>query len=257
MQNGGVRDATLDLACLARRSWGADEAQDAQRCEERRAFLASSAETVGDVFESLGGGGAVDVATESSQASSPADQGEILYRLVRAVAPVKIVEFGACFGIGASYMAAAQSRAGGGELVTIEGSPSRAAIAASTLEAVAPGTARVVVGFFDDHLEQLDGADFLFIDGNHNAEPTRLYVREAYGRMAANGLILLDDIVGYSDEMDSVWDELRARAIGLSAEWHGIGVLGLRDASLPSCRGIRRATAGVAALRVSLRARRR
>ena len=87
-------------------------------------------------------------------------------------------------------------------------------IAAETIGIVdAPDvTVRTLVGLFDEHLHVLDGVDFFFLDGNHFAEPTRHYTETAFARGDEDLVVVLDDIAGYSGEMDDVWSTLRSDA---------------------------------------------
>jgi predicted O-methyltransferase YrrM len=182
---------------------------DFRSCEALRARLSTRDDEVGDVFEADGRGQRVTVAAEAALASSPPWKGALLYHLVRGLRPTRVVEFGTCFGVSASYLAAALRANGVGQLFTIEGSPSRHRIAEESIESVAPGVSMAICGRFDDHLDLLDAAELFFLDGNHWEEPTLRYVREAARRSSRPALMVIDDVAGYSEEMSAAWHRLR------------------------------------------------
>ena len=122
-----------------------------------------------------------------------------------------MVELGSAFGLSGSYLASALAAGGSGELVTIEGSPSRHRIASETIESVAPGRTRCVLGFFDDHLHELAGAGLVFVDGNHQPEPTRRYAESTRELAATPCVIALDDVRGWTDEFTAMWTDLAQR----------------------------------------------
>jgi predicted O-methyltransferase YrrM len=219
------------------------EAADRQRVEDARAALARSDELVGDVADRLGAVGTIPVPDETARASSTERDGLFLYRLVRALRPRTVVEFGSAVGISGAYIASALRANGSGRLVTVEGAETRQPIAARTIESVAPGVTRSVRALFDEVLDVLDGADLFFLDGNHHYEPTLRYVTEAVDRMARPAVLVLDDIAGHSERMDRAWSALagdpRFTAVqqvdrtGLLAlgepVWHDLPAPSLRD----------------------------
>ena len=223
------RPRSLDrlLGRMAGSPRSAEEQADLARCQSLRADLESADEPVGDIFERAGGGLSATVADEAKSASVTETKALILYRLVRRTRPSSVVEFGSCFGVSAAHMAAALERVGaGGRLTTVEGSPSRQAIAQRTLERVGTGLATSVLGYVDDELARLDGAELVFIDGNHQVEPTLRYVDEVLARGAPTCTIVLDDIADWADDFSEMWADLtvdgRFSAAGAAA---GLGVL--------------------------------
>jgi predicted O-methyltransferase YrrM len=202
-----------DLSALAAR-FGAPvdpaEQSDVERCEALRAELLGRDEPVGDVFESQSGRtDATTVAAETANASCPPDKALFLYRTVRALRPALVVEFGSALGVSGAYLASALRANGTGRLVTVEGSPSRQKVAAASIESVAPGVTTSVCGYFDDHLDVLDAASLFFNDGNHQEDAVLRYAAAAAQRMARPGVVVIDDIVDYSEGMTSAWRQLR------------------------------------------------
>jgi len=220
----GSLDGLLDD--LAHRPPAEDEGSDLERCARAREILLASEDVVGDVFEATGGGEQVAVGSEAALASVPEAKGRLLYRLARLVRPDRVVELGSAFGLSGSYLASALETVGNGELVTVEGSPSRHRIAAETIESVVTGRARCVLGLFDDHLHELEGAALVFIDGNHQPDPTRRYVAAAREVGADPCIMVLDDVRGWSEEFTSMWQDLAGdSAFSQTGEAAGVGVL--------------------------------
>ena len=216
------------------------ERADLERCEALRARLMESDAEVGDVAEP---GDAAPVRTVGAAVrtdSVPPAKARLLYRLVRLQQPARVVEFGTALGISGAVIASALAANGRGELVTLEGSPSRHEVGKASIESVAPGRTTAICGLFDDHLDALDGADLLFLDGNHWAEPTSQYVDEALRRMRRPALLLLDDVSGYSAEMDVAWQRIqqdpRFSDAGAVAD---VGLLAVGDVGLAPPRWVR------------------
>ena len=205
------------------------EQQDVTRCEQRRAELLRRTEPIGDVHETASGRHDVTtVGAETQIASCPPDKALFIYRMVRTMRPRLVVEFGSALGVSGSYIASALRANGSGRLITVEGSPSRQAIAAESIESVAPGVTTSICGFFEDHLDVLDGADLFFNDGNHNADAVQRYADAALERMARPSVLLLDDALGYSEEMVAAWERLRAdRRFTASTLAKDVGVLSI------------------------------
>lgn len=196
--------------------------------EDRRRQLEASDESAGDVFEAFGRANVAPVADRVQHDSSPAEKAGLLYRLARTLAPTDAVEFGSAFGLSGAYLVAGLQAGGGGRFTTIEAAASRSRIAADTI-ALAPSDdidVRLVVGLFDEHFEVLDGAGLVFIDGNHQAVPTATYVEECLRRGARDLVLVLDDIAGYSPEMDQLWQALRRdKRFSATGQFADVGVL--------------------------------
>lgn len=79
--------------------------------------------------------------------------GRLLYGLVRAVRPAKVVEFGMSYGISTLYLAAAVTDNGVGEVVTTELNAAKVVAASASLQAA--GVADVVTVLAGDALDTL------------------------------------------------------------------------------------------------------
>jgi predicted O-methyltransferase YrrM len=186
------------------------EADAAQiRIEARRAELASDAAVYAYTAVATPHGPArwaVEVDPESvdrpvtsrwlaTSASVPPQWGHFLRRLADAMPRGVVFELGALAGISGAYLA--QGR-GCDRLLTIEGSPDFARIAAETFSTVGI-EAQVLLASFDDGLRSwLDKAPpaigLAYIDGHHDGAATRAYVRRLRAALLPGALVVLDDI---------------------------------------------------------------
>ena len=205
------KDVSPALAALHGRAAEASEVEITSLLAIRRAKLARSTQTVGNALEPAGEQYAVPVGEESRLASASPEKAILLYRLARAAAPGKVVEFGSGFGVSGAHFVSGLQAGGGGTFVTIDAVGTRSALAAETIaEISAPAVeVRLVVGLFDDHFDQMKDAKVIYVDGNHYANPTRRYVEAALTSGDPEALLILDDIDGYSPEMDDIWRALR------------------------------------------------
>lgn len=181
----------------------------------------------------LGVGGPWDdgqTVSAAARVSKSAVGGQVLYRLARAFRSRTAIELGTNVGISAAYLATAL-RANGpdGQLVTLDASPYRLRLARRVHERLGLMNVRYVEGLFADTLpgvlNSIDVADFAFIDGHHQYQPTIDYFNLVWRRSADGAVFVFDDI-RWSAEMRLAWSELqtgpRTRA---SIDLGGVGVI--------------------------------
>ncbi len=192
---------------------------DAERAVDGlRASLAASVATV-DVVDFGAGAGRPPVrrvADLYTRASSPRPWGRLLFGLVRALRPGRVLELGTNLGVSAAHIGAAlalneaEDRAddeplafAGGRpaprLTTLEGAPALAALAARHLAALGhAGRARVVAGAFDQTLADVAAADgpfdLVFVDGHHEEAAALGYVDALRPHLAPGAVVVLDDV---------------------------------------------------------------
>jgi predicted O-methyltransferase YrrM len=160
----------------------------------------------------FGAGSVVDKKNERSISdiarisASPANKGQLLFRIVNHYQPKTIVELGTSLGLSAGYLASGNKNA---DLVTMEGSPAIADIAEDNFKKIGLKNIKVIRGNFDETLVSVitncrAGIDFAYIDGNHRKDPTLRYFNMLISAMTDSFVIILDDI-HWSREMEEAW----------------------------------------------------
>lgn len=201
----GVRAALVDF--VEGRYRGAAPAL--RRIHEFRLGMIGDARPLRDLAEAGSGPWDGQSLGAAAAASAPPDQGRLLFQLIRTLAPRRVLELGTNIGISAAYIVVAMDHAGGGQLVTIEASGIRVALARRFLDQLGLlGGVDLIEGYFDDVLESVladhGPFDVVFLDGNHRLEPTLRYTEMLVPGMPAGGVIVLDDI-RWSQEMLEAW----------------------------------------------------
>jgi predicted O-methyltransferase YrrM len=138
------------------------------------------------------------------------ETGTLLYMLARATRARSIVEFGTSFGISTLHLAAALRDNGGGQVITSEFAPSKAARARATFAEA--GFADLVELREGDALETLardlpDVIDLVLLDGAKGLYPAILDRLES--RLRPGALILADNADWSPDYLERVRDPAR------------------------------------------------
>ena len=120
-----------------------------------------------------------------------ADEGKLLYVLLRAVGAARVLEIGSLAGYSGIWIA--RALAPGGRLITIEKDPRHADLARQAFrEAGLADTVRVVEGAALDVLPGLDpGFDAVFVDADK--EPMARYFDWSMRLLRTGGLLLCDN----------------------------------------------------------------
>jgi predicted O-methyltransferase YrrM len=161
----------------------------------------------------------------------PAKYGQLLYRLVRYFQPQTLLELGTSLGITTGYLAAANPQA---RLITMEGAEQIAAVARAQFQQLKLATIEQVTGNFDTtlpaFLEELkESLDFVFVDGNHQYEPTVRYFLQLLPHLHTGSVLVFDDI-HWSAPMEEAWKEICAHeSVRLSIDLFFIGLVFFRD----------------------------
>lgn len=150
------------------------------------------------------------VAELAKTALKPPKYAQLLFRLVKHYQPQTILELGTSLGITTSYLAAANPAA---RLVTIEGSPAIAGVAAENIARLGANNILQQVGNFDQLLpavlREMPSIDLAYVDGNHRYEPTVRYFHQLLAAAHNDSLFVFDDI-HWSAEMEKAWEEIKA-----------------------------------------------
>jgi predicted O-methyltransferase YrrM len=131
--------------------------------------------------------------------------GRLLFRLSNYYRAGTIIEMGSSLGVSTAYLASADSSS---RVVTIEGSPSVAAIANETFHKLGLKNIEQITGNFEEELANLIAsnppADLVFIDGNHRKKPVLEYFEQFLNKISPASLIIIHDI-HWSLEMEEAW----------------------------------------------------
>jgi predicted O-methyltransferase YrrM len=156
--------------------------------------------------------------------------GQRLFRLVNFFKPQTMLELGTSLGISAAYQAAAAPHA---RMLTIEGCPATAQLAAQHLAELGLPQVRVLSGTFRDMLpealQHLQRLDYLYIDGDHRAAACQEYARRCLPYAHSDSVFVIADI-HWSQEMESAWEEMqRWPEVRLSIDLFHFGLLFFRQ----------------------------
>lgn len=219
-----------------------EEKRAVERIEQRRAELLASQREIPKVDYGAGSwkaprteeevqNGVESTATVASiaRASKPVFWATLLSKVVKHVKPTSCVELGSCVGISAAYQAFAMQISDQGYLFTLEGSPETAKIAAETLETLGLTNAEVVVGRFQDTLDEtLNKAqpiDYFFNDGHHDRDAVLRYFEQAKPYLADNAVVTFDDI-SWSPGMRQAWETIeKDDRVMTSVDLHDVGIV--------------------------------
>lgn len=151
--------------------------------------------------------------------------GRLLYRLASYYGSRKILELGTSLGVTTTYLAGVP---GLEQLVTVEGAPAIADIAAEHFNSPGLRQVRLIRGDFDDVLPGILHSftpDLVFVDGNHREEPTLRYFEQITSSAHPGTIVVLDDI-HWSEGMEAAWARVCADPrVRLSIDLFFIGLI--------------------------------
>jgi predicted O-methyltransferase YrrM len=150
---------------------------------------------------------------------------QLIYRLAKHQQPAQLIELGTCLGITTAYLSKANS---GARVITIEGCPQTATVAAKNFKALDLHNIELQVGNFDKLLPEVLAAqptlDFVYVDGNHRKEATLNYFKWCLPKVHENSLLIFDDIY-WSKGMKEAWEEIKAHpqvTVTIDLFWIGL-----------------------------------
>ena len=164
-----------------------------------------------------------DVAQNSAK---NAKFGQLLYRICRKFKPKNIIELGTSLGISSCYLAKANPNA---QVFTFEGCSETAAIANSNFKKLDIENISITLGDFNNtltsKLEEVDGVDLVFIDGNHQENPTIAYFEEIL-KFTNNESIFIFDDIHWSCGMENAWNYIKShQRTTLSIDLFFVGIV--------------------------------
>lgn len=147
----------------------------------------------------------------AKNAEKPPRFGVLFYRLTQYFKPQTILELGTSLGLTTAYFAKAAPDA---RVITMEGCPETARLAAQNFGQLGVDSVEIVVGNIDHTLPewlhaQQKKVDLVFFDANHRLEPTLRYFEEALPYANDDSVFIFDDIY-WSEEMTQAWEQIKA-----------------------------------------------
>ncbi len=152
-------------------------------------------------------------------------QARLLFRLSRYFQPQTLLEFGTAAGISTAYLKMPVPES---KMITLEGCPRLAAVAAGNFKKLKIKNTDISVGDFavtlPKVLKQFDKLDLVFFDGNHRREPTLDYFNQCVKLAGENTLFIFDDI-HWSPGMEAAWNTIKKDdriSISIDLFWFGL-----------------------------------
>jgi predicted O-methyltransferase YrrM len=163
----------------------------------------------------LGAGGKKDtnvykqISTIAKYALKPSKYSQLLYRFANIFNYKNIVELGTSLGVTTSYLAQLPQLE---SLTSLEGAPQIADFANNQFSIMKLQNVKVVTGNFDytllDVLKSNTNIDLVYIDGNHEKQPTLNYFNQILQYCNSNTCLIFDDI-HWSSGMEEAWKEIK------------------------------------------------
>lgn len=133
----------------------------------------------------------------------------LLFRLCQYYQCKNIIELGTSLGTTTAYLALSSPDC---RVITLEGAEKVADIAEDFFEHTNFNNIRLIRGPFEKTLtgllNKVPQTDLVFIDGNHQEEPTIRYLN-LFLKNAHNDTILIFDDIHWSIEMESAWQKIK------------------------------------------------
>jgi len=151
----------------------------------------------------------------------------LIHRLAQHQKCLTAIELGTSLGITTAYLSKACNH-----VISVEGCPNIAAVAAKNHHALGIKNVEIKVGNFDEQLpliiQKHPNCNLVFIDGNHTFEATMQYYHLLCNSMPPNSLLIFDDIY-WSKEMKQAWQKITNNTLNtLTIDLFYLGLVYLR-----------------------------
>lgn len=158
---------------------------------------------------------------------------KLLFRIARYYKPETSIELGTSVGLSALCLGAGHPA---GSVISIEGNQALCEFAMKLFSRQSISNIKVIHGKFDDILPELGQnnscPDLVYIDGNHDYEPTLHYFDHFAGQMN-KGILIFDDI-NWSSPMRRAWKSIVAdKRTVVSIELFQMGIVFLDNSISP------------------------
>ena len=150
----------------------------------------------------------------------------LLFNLTKFLNPSNILELGTNLGLTTQYLAVAHKQ---GTVHTIEGCSSLYSFAKQSFEKYGMTNIEALNGTFDEQLpkvlSKINTLGLVFIDGNHQFNPTLQYFNLCLNKVDEHSVIIFDDIY-WSPAMKRAWDTIKShQSVTLSIDLFQFGMI--------------------------------
>lgn len=164
-------------------------------------------------YEVFGSDKKIPVKNICNTSTTPKVWAEFYYYLAKTFKSNKFLEIGTNLGISGAYILEALAQKDNFHFITMEGVPALCDIAKSQFDKITDESQfEVIPGLYDDTFPKLiethKDFDILFIDGNHQKNPTIEYFEALKNNITSPAIFMFDDI-NYSLEMNEAWDIIK------------------------------------------------
>ena len=152
----------------------------------------------------------------------------LLYKIAKFYKLNNILELGTSAGFSSMYFAAA----GHNNVITVEGSPETAGLAAENFAKLNFKNIQVIKGNFDDVLPNIlkntESFDCVFFDGNHKEEATLNYFEQCLHHINNDTVFIFDDI-NWSEGMQKAWHNIMQHtSVKVTIDLYFLGIVFFR-----------------------------
>lgn len=210
-QNDTLQKVAAALIKVIQGDFIAEDLQAFQDCEAYRTRLLQDETLIS--YEIFGSENTAKVKDICKNAASGTKWCEFLYFLSKETQATTILEIGTNLGISGCYILKSIQNNPKAKLITMEGLPQLCEISARQFATVTDSSQfDIRRGLFDTTFPQLVKEDIqfdlLFIDGNHQKEPTIAYFNALKDNINSPSIFVFDDI-NWSDEMQEAWSIIK------------------------------------------------
>lgn len=188
-----------------------EELASFQKCEAYRKNLLKETKLIS--YEVFNSSRQATIKEICSKAASPEVWSRFLHCLTKKLGAKKALEIGTNVGISGSYILEALKDVTDHRFVTMEGLPQLCELSAKQFSSIVPEeNFQVVQGLYEHTFPKVLDAelsfDLMFIDGNHQKEPTLQYFHKLKEICAHKSVFIFDDI-NWSEPMREAWQLIK------------------------------------------------
>ena len=211
-QNSSLHHVVAALTCVKNGDFTKDDQKAFEKCENYRNSLLQDETLIS--YEIFGSDKKAKVMDICRNAASSPTWGQFLYFLSAKINPSNILEIGTNLGISGCYALESIRDSTDAKLITMEGLPQLCEISDKQFASIVPSNKYDIrEGLFDTTFPKLltdtIRFDLLFVDGNHQKEPTLHYFETLKNKINSPAIFVFDDI-NWSSDMQRAWEIIKS-----------------------------------------------